>query len=220
MLNYILILFLFILLNCQDNFSGIDINEWQGPDIDFRKVKESGIDFVIIRAGIGDTLDLYWELNYKKAKEAGLNVGAYWYSKAFNEQESQKEAEYTLNAIEGKQLEYPIYYIIEQREIIAKGKSFCSSIAKIFCSHLERNKKYCGVYSSKNNVDLYFDEEVKRCYTIWVSQYEQNCSYSEDYGICQKTNKGDIVGLPHDINLDISYVNFPPRIKRNHRNGF
>ena len=159
-------------------------------------------------------------MNYKKAKVAGLNVGAYWYSKAFNEQESQKEAEYTLNAIEGKQLEYPIYYVIEQREILAKGKSFCSTIATIFSSHLERNKKFCGIYSSKSNLELYFDEDVKRSYSIWVAQYESNCTYSGDYGIWQKSNKGDIVGLPGDINLDISIVNFPPLIKGNHRNGF
>ena len=220
MFNFILIFSFFICLVCRENYIGIDISEWQGPDIDFEKIKEAGINFVIIRAGIGDTLDIYWELNYKKAKAAGLNVGAYWYSKAFNEQESQKEAEYTLNAIEGKQLEYPIYYVIEQREILAKGKSFCSTIATIFSSHLERNKKFCGIYSSKSNLELYFDEDVKRSYSIWVAQYESICTYSGDYGIWQKSNKGDIVGLPGDINLDISIVNFPPLIKGNHRNGF
>ena len=32
---------------------GIDVSVWQG-DIDFYKVKKSGIDFVIIRAGYGN----------------------------------------------------------------------------------------------------------------------------------------------------------------------
>ena len=31
---------------------GIDVSSWQG-NIDFAKVKASGIDFVIIRAGFG-----------------------------------------------------------------------------------------------------------------------------------------------------------------------
>ena len=63
-------------------FRGIDVSAWQGK-IDFQKVKQSGIDFVIIRAGYGKVAsqkDPYFETNYKNAKAAGLQVGAYWYS--------------------------------------------------------------------------------------------------------------------------------------------
>lgn len=63
---------------------GIDVSTWQG-NIDFSKVKAAGIDFVIIRAGYGREIsqkDKYFEQNYKNAKAAGLNVGAYWYSYA------------------------------------------------------------------------------------------------------------------------------------------
>ena len=38
----------------------------------------SGIDFIIIRAGYGaGHKDKWFEANYKKAKQAGLHVGAY-----------------------------------------------------------------------------------------------------------------------------------------------
>ena len=46
---------------------GIDVSSWQG-DIDFEKVKQCGIDFVILRAGYGRDVsqkDSFFEQNYK-----------------------------------------------------------------------------------------------------------------------------------------------------------
>ena len=68
---------------------GIDISEHQGS-VDFNKLKASGIDFVLLRAGYGsanrypEQYDARFEEYYKKAKAAGLGVGAYWYSYAEN----------------------------------------------------------------------------------------------------------------------------------------
>ena len=60
---------------------GCDFSIWQGYNIDFNKVKAAGINFVILRAGFGKYIsqkDPTFEGNYKRAKAAGLNVGAYW----------------------------------------------------------------------------------------------------------------------------------------------
>ena len=65
-------------------YKGIDVSLWQ-KNINFNAVKASGIDFVIINAGYGHSIhqkDPYFEQNYGRAKAAGLNVGAYWYSYA------------------------------------------------------------------------------------------------------------------------------------------
>ena len=157
--NLILLSFLIFLTNCKHN--GIDVSVWQGPNIDFNKVKNAGKNFVIIRAGCGSSKDKYFESNYKKAKAAGINVGAYWYAKALTEASSKQEAQNVLNAINGKKFEYPIYYDIEQKEILAKGKAFCSAIATDFCTILEKNKKFCGIYASKSYLDSYFTYNVK-----------------------------------------------------------
>ena len=140
MFKYALILSFLTLLNCV-TYNGIDVSVHQGPNVDFNKVKKDGKSFVIMRAGIGESVDQYFESNYKKAKAAGLNVGVYWYAKALTETASKNEAQNVLNAIKGKQLEYPVYYDIEQKEILAKGKKFCSAIATNFCEILESNKK-------------------------------------------------------------------------------
>ncbi len=56
-------------------YEGIDVSSYQG-EIDFKKVKEDGIEIVYIKATEGTTyIDPYLERNYQRAKENGLKVG-------------------------------------------------------------------------------------------------------------------------------------------------
>ena len=64
-------------------YKGIDVSKWNG-EIDWRKVKNAGIDFAIIREGYGkespNQIDKKFEENYNGAKNNGVNVGVYHYS--------------------------------------------------------------------------------------------------------------------------------------------
>ena len=60
---------------------GIDVSEFQGEVIDWKQVKESGVEFVMVRLGYrayGESgslvLDAMYEQNVKNALEAGLQV--------------------------------------------------------------------------------------------------------------------------------------------------
>ena len=217
-MEYILIFSILTLLNCEWN--GIDVSEFQGPDIDFDKVKAEGINFVILRAGFGTSIDKYFESNYKKAKAAGMNVGVYWYAEALTENDIKNEAQLCLNAISDKKLEYPIFYNIEQKDILVNGKTFSSNIAINFCSIMEVNKKFCGIFSSKKYLDAYFNDKVKTYYSIWVAQHNSKCSYRQTYWMWQKSSKGKVNGINGNVCLDVSYLNFPTIIKRAHLNGY
>ena len=64
--------------------NGIDVSRHQGV-IDWNKVKQSGVDFAMIRAGYGkyeSQKDPNFEVNYQNARKAGIKVGAYYYSYA------------------------------------------------------------------------------------------------------------------------------------------
>ena len=89
---------------------GIDISHWQG-NIDFNKVKASGIDFVIIKAGGSDKgfyKDPKFEENYKKAKEAGLKVGAYYFvgRKFYGNVSGVADAHRFIHILDDKQFDY------------------------------------------------------------------------------------------------------------------
>lgn len=207
-----------LLANC--SYNGIDVSVWQGPNINFNAVKNSGINFVIMRAGYRQAVDKHFETNYRKAKAAGLNVGAYWYSYAGSVGDSTAEANAMLNAMRGKQFEYPVYYDIEERSIFNKGRDFTSSIARNFCNILQDKKYYCGIYSSLSSFKSFFHTDVKHKYTIWVAQWASRCTYDEPYHVWQKSSKGSVPGISGNVDLDVSYVNFPPIMKEKHLNGF
>ena len=68
------------------SFYGLDLSVHNG-NLDFNAIKAAGNDFVILRAGYGSAIsqkDTRFEEYYKKAREAGLKIGAYWYSYALN----------------------------------------------------------------------------------------------------------------------------------------
>ena len=137
----------------------IDVSSWQG-NIDFAKVKASGIDFVIIRAGYGRETrqnDNCFELNYRNAKAAGLDVGAYWYSYADSAEDAVKEACACMEVIKGKKFEYPIYFDLEEQSQFAKGRNFCDSVIKAFCGELEKNGYLAGLYCSTYYLNNYND---------------------------------------------------------------
>lgn len=84
---------------------GIDVSEYQGA-VDWQKVKNSGVKFVIIRCGgrgFGTEgklyQDKYFASNIKGASAAGLQVGVYFFATAVNYDEAYAEADYVLSLI-------------------------------------------------------------------------------------------------------------------------
>ena len=217
--SIILIISLFFYINCA--YNGIDVSVHQGGNVDFTKVKNAGKNFVIIRGGYGkSTKDTYFEQNYKNAKNAGMNVGVYWYSYGYSVEDSTKEAYKCLEVIKGKKFEYPIYYDIEEGNTFNQGISVVSGMADNFCTILQNNGYFCGIYSSKSHLETYFNQNVRNKYTIWVAQYYSSCTYSGAYKIWQSSDKGRVNGISGDVDLDTSYEDFPSIIKNGHFNGF
>lgn len=106
---------------------GIDVSKHQGK-IDWHRVKNSGVDFAILRAGYGkydNQKDERFEENYSNAKNAGIKLGAYHYSYAKSVDDAKKEAEIFLKWISGKQFEYPVAFDVEEKVSRIKANSSC-----------------------------------------------------------------------------------------------
>lgn len=201
---------------------GIDVSQWQGH-IDFEKVKKAGIDFVIIRAGYGKYIkqkDPMFEENYSKARAAGLNIGAYWYSYADSVASAEQEAAVCLEAIKDKKFEYPVYFDLEEQSQFAKGKNFCSSLVTAFCDKIEKAGYFAGLYISRSPLQTYITDTVAKRYALWIAEYGSKCNYSGDYGMWQYTADGRINGVNGNVDMDISYVDYPTIIKAKGLNGY
>lgn len=70
-------------------YQGIDVSNWQGY-INYRRVRESGIQVVYIKASQGSNIkDAYFDINYENAKANGLKVGFYHFLTATNTRRSR-----------------------------------------------------------------------------------------------------------------------------------
>lgn len=79
--------------SAEPRYQGIDVSDWQGY-IDYRQVRESGIEVVYIKASQGSNIkDPYFDINYENAKANGLKVGFYHFLTATNTRGSRTRSQ-------------------------------------------------------------------------------------------------------------------------------
>lgn len=203
---------------------GIDVSRWQTV-IDFEKVKSSGIDFVIIKAGGSDKglyTDSYFETNYQKAKAAGLKVGAYYFvgKKFLGAENGRADAQRFIAQLSGKQFDFPVYLDLETTE--ARYKKEATEAAIAFCEELEKAGFFVGIYASdisgfKDRLEY---DKVKR-FTIWAARYRNNPpEYATDYQIWQYSSKGSVPGIVGSVDMDTALTDFSKVIISKGFNGY
>lgn len=201
---------------------GIDVSTWQDTNSDFVKAKNnSGAKFVYIRAGFGreaSQKDNAFESHYKNAKNAGLKVGAYWYSYAVSKADAIKEANACIACLKGKQFELPIFYDIEEYSILSKSADELKDIISAFCDTLLKNGYYAGVYCGFAVTDKVGTSFMNK-YPVWFAQWYKECQYTGNYGVWQFTDKVYVDGFG-EIDGDYQYVDYTSYIKQNGYNGF
>lgn len=186
----------------------IDVSCWQ-ENIDYVKVKASGITAVIIRAGYGREVsqkDSQFETHYKKAKSAGLKIGAYWYSYADSVADAKREAAACLACIKGKTFDMPIYYDLEDSSQVKLGKSTLTEMAKAFCEAIKAGGYRAGIYANLNWFNNYLDyADLKKSYSIWFAQYNNINQLNCD--IWQNSSTGKINGINGNVDTNIIFNN-------------
>lgn len=202
---------------------GIDVSKYQG-DIDWQKVKESGVQFAILRAGYGREIsqkDPCFEKNYAACKAAGLPVGAYWYSYAADTEGAGLEAKACLEVIRGKSFEYPIWFDQEYEPgILALTDQQRTDLVRTFCQALESAGYYTGLYCSRDWLKNQLLADQLKAYDIWVAAYGKTPgAVPLPYGIWQYSSTGQVPGIQGPVDLDIAYKDYPAIIRRAGLNG-
>ncbi len=184
----------------------IDVSEWQG-NVDFSKVKKTGIDYVILRAGFGrdaTQIDSEFEENYKKAKAAGLKAGVYWYSYAVDSADAVKEAKACLQVIKGKTFDLPVFYDMEDSSQISFGKSTLTGMARAFLDEIKKAGFSAGIYANANWFSNYLDyDSLYKDYFVWLAQYNDVAEFKCD--IWQYTSGGKVSGVSGNVDMNIIY---------------
>lgn len=199
-----------ILFSDDNGLKGIDVSTFQG-NIDWEKVKNSGIDFAIIRCGYGDDLEKYddncWERNADECTRIGMPFGAYLYSYAASVEEAQSEAAHAIRLLKGYKLSYPIYLDLEDNVVGACSNEMIGQIADIFCTALQNEGYEVGIYANLNwwNTRLTSSVFDNSSWHKWVAQWSSQCTYGGVYTMWQYTSGGTVDGISSNVDMNIWY---------------
>lgn len=200
---------------------GIDVSRWQG-NIDFKKVKASGIDFVIVKAG-GSDAGFYTDKNFIsnviKATEAGLHVGAYYFvgKKCKSSIDGLADAQRFEQIIKDVVLDYPVYIDFEAPD--ASNKQGNTDAVNAFCAYMETCGYYVGIYASDISgfKDRLYLNQLTR-YDKWVARYGSEPKYVPAWGMWQASSKGQISGIRGNVDIDYSKHDYASIIINKHLN--
>ena len=187
----------------------IDVSEFQGK-IDFKKVKASGIEGVIIRAGYGKgNSDDYFVRNINGAIKNKLHVGIYWFSYAYTAGMAKKEAEYCHEMIQTYKLNIDLPVFIDweydsmryaEKNGVSPDKKLVTDMTKAFCEEITKLGYDAGYYTNWDYYKNYYYPTKLKSYKLWFADYE------DDYKKCylqQTSASGEVMGIVGKVDLDV-----------------
>lgn len=202
---------------------GVDLSMWNSAS-NFDRAKANGLDFAILRAGSGRTVkDPSFERNYKGCVDAGLAKGAYWYLYARDINGARYEAEKFLNAVSGKNFEYPLYLDLEDPSQSKLSRVTLTEIAIEFLLKVESNGHYVGLYSmgswfrDKFLLNHKYKGKTLNDFDFWIAHWTHNRNKTSPYvnsntGMWQYTNKGSFVGIGmagSELDMNVCFRGYP-----------
>jgi len=193
---------------------GIDVSMWQG-DVDWQQVRDSGVEFVMIRVGGRGTeagslyADDLCQTYYEGAKAAGLQVGAYFFSQSITVEEAVEEAEYTLEQIRNWEVDMPIVYdweyIGDGARTDTMNARLLTDMVKAFCDTVREAGYDPMVYFGRSHsTDLLILSELVD-YKFWLAMYNPIMDYPYKIEMWQYTETGSVPGISGNVDINLYF---------------
>lgn len=196
------------------DIKGIDVSA-DNPVEDYGAVADAGIKIAILRITEEENIiDPTFEDNYSGFRREGIRVGVYKYSYALNVEQAREEAGRILEALNGRKLDFPVFYDVEWNEQRELPKEEVTAIIKAFREVIIEGRYLFGIYC---NTDWYYHvlDTENLPYDYWLAAYPYNDrgilveSLRPPVGIgWQYSAKGKISGISGDVDLDVFYKYF------------
>lgn len=191
---------------------GIDVSSYQGKP-DWKKISKT-VKVAILRVHQKTGIDESFEHNYKGATGNGVLVGVYKLSYAKSVAEAEKEADAVLSVLNGRHLDFPVFYDLEWSEQRKLGKNTITKITKAFLNRISKAGYKVGIYC---NLDWYKNDlDTKTLnYDYWIARYPD-----DDIGTVQErlnpntgigwqySSKGRVDGISGNVDMDLFYKDY------------
>ena len=199
--------------------TGIDVSFYQ-ENIDWQAVAGDGIDFAFLRLGYrGYTqgalnLDACFEANLQGARDAGLEIGVYFFSQAITPEEAREEARFVLDRLQGTALDYPVVFDWEFITHDSEARTHemdgatLTQCAAAFCQVIEDGGYTPAVYFNRDMGYLYYDLSQLDQYHFWLADYDTVPDFYYRFHLWQYSHTGSVAGIEGnvDLNLDFSPI--------------
>lgn len=197
---------------------GVDVSKYQ-KNVDWAQIKKAGVSFAIVRIGYRGygasgalVLDPMFEEHFTNVKNAGLKVGVYFFSQATTEDEAREEAFGCAYVLNGRQLDYPIYFDSEASGA-ANGSGRADGLgvtdrtkcAVAFCEEVKAQGYKPGVYASTLWFQKRLDMTKLTGYSIWNAHYNV-ASSRIPCDLWQGSCTARLPGYKGDMDVNISYI--------------
>ncbi len=196
---------------------GIDVSSNQGKP-DWAKVSKSGIKFAILRVHQKTGIDSSFEYNYKGCKSNGILVGGYKYSYALTPAQAIDEAEDVIAALNGRGLDFPVFYDLEWSNQRTLSKQAIENIAAAFLTRMKKAGYKVGIYC---NLDWYNNVLLNtlKKYDCWIARYPANDNgtvqtrLKPPVGVgWQYSSKGKVSGISGNVDMDVFYKDYKEEV--------
>ena len=202
-----------------NSFVGINVNSKKG-DIDWQQVKDSGVDYAMIRVGWrGDdngkiALDEKFEDNIKGAAAVGLPVGVYFYSKAVTDAEADEEATFVLEQIRVYNVTYPvaIYWeygtkddgtLDETKRTVRCNGDQVTGFIDTFCKKVKAAGHTAAYYCDKSMGYTKLNLATLSGYDMWYAEFRSAPSFYYDFTMWQYTKSGTVPGIEEEVPINL-----------------
>jgi GH25 family lysozyme M1 (1,4-beta-N-acetylmuramidase) len=195
---------------------GLDVSDHQS-EIDWQAVADAGYEFAIIRCGwrgySGGSLneDTAFRRNIEGAQAAGLKVGVYFFSQATSLVEGAEEAIFTLDLLEGYDLDLPVFFDWEEIGVDAARTDDVSgqvvtAAALEFCRLIQSAGYDAGIYAYLNLAYFTYDLNQLEGMTLWMGNPGTAPEFYYDHTYWQYSFTGTVPGIEGDVDLDVIFI--------------
>ena len=192
---------------------GIDVSKWNGK-VDWVAVRNFGVQFVMIRAGVGSSrgaysTDVKFDYNIRGASAAGLKCGVYLYSYARSVTAAIGEAEYMVRILAPYKhmISFPVVYDIEDSSQEDLGRDELTAMCVGFCNTVQAAGYKPMIYTSKNWLEHKIDATKVKA-DVWLAQWTSKPTWSGKYTMWQYTDSGTVSGISGKVDMSIGYVDY------------
>ena len=168
---------------------GCDLSHWQSASYNFEQLSYN-FDYIILKSNQGTSTDQMYEEFVNNCQVYGIPVGVYcmndyWGNLSLEEFKKcqEKQADYTLELLKNKNIEFPIYLDLEGDKVEALPNEYAEAMFEIWKTKIETAGYIAGIYCNQSDFKLLnskVDYHLAEKFEVWIAGGPQYTGETQD----------------------------------------